>query len=87
MAETFYRLNNSIIENNKGLLGVQVYRSGDISHATTVQLNITKGKMLTLELQKNIFFFQFSYIFLSVGANMSESELIKNTNNLSVSCI
>ena len=65
MAETFYRLDNSSVENNKGLLGVQVHRSGDISHATTVQLNIAKGKMLTLELQKTLTYFRFSYISLS----------------------
>ena len=65
MAETFYRLGNSSVENNKGLLVVRVHRSGDISHTTIVLLNIAKGKVLTLELQKTFKFFQFSYISLS----------------------
>lgn len=43
--ETFYRLealNDSAIENTKGPLVIRVHRSGDISHARTVQLNISE---------------------------------------------
>lgn len=45
LTETFYRLealNDSVIENTKGPLVVRIHRSGDIGHATTVQLNISE---------------------------------------------